>query len=199
VSHAYEIPAAVLLGLSGLLACLAGYRLFKVVLAIYGFFLGAAIANSAMAATNSTAMVAIAIVGGIAGSLILVLAYFVGIALTGAALGALVTHVGWNYVQAGEPPLVAVVGVAVLGAIGALLLQRYVIIIATAFGGAWTAILGYMGLSGDRGFATAAANADWIKVLPQTSQPGNEWIAIAWVVLGLVGTVVQLGITAKKK
>src|SRR5262245_12034643 len=143
------MPAAVLLGLSGLLACLAGYRLFKVVLAIYGFALGAFVANSTMGVTNTTGMIAVAIVGGIAGSVILVLAYFVGIALAGAALGALVTHVGWNYIRAGEPPLIAVVSLAVLGAIGALLLQRYVIIVATAFGGAWTAILGYLDFSAD--------------------------------------------------
>src|SRR5262245_56149591 len=128
--------ADVLLGLSGLRACFAGYHLFKVVLAIYGFALGAAIANSWMGATNPAGIAFIAIGGGIAGSVILVLAYYVGIALSGAALGALVTHVAWNYARVGEAPFVAVIGVAVLGAIGALLLQRYVIIVATSFGGA---------------------------------------------------------------
>ena len=35
----------------------------------------------------------------------------------------------------------AVIALAVVGAIGAMLLQRYVIVVATAFGGAWTMIL----------------------------------------------------------
>ena len=198
MSHAYELPAAILLGLSGLLACLAGFRLFKVILAIYGFALGAAIANSTMGATNTVGAIAIAIVGGIAGGVILVLAYYLGIALTGAGLGALVAHVGWNYFSSGDPPLVGVVALAVLGAIGALLLQRYVIILATAFGGAWIAILGFIGMRGDRALVTAAAGGDWSVLVPQPSGPGNEWIPAAWIVLGLIGTVVQLGITGRK-
>ena len=70
-------------------------------------------------------------------------AYFVGIALVGAGLGALVAHVGVEQRRhRGDPPAVAVVVLSVLGSIGAMLLQRYVIIVATAFGGAWTVIVG---------------------------------------------------------
>ena len=47
--HAYELPAAILILLSGIVACFAGYRLFRLVLAIYGFILGAMLASSLMA------------------------------------------------------------------------------------------------------------------------------------------------------
>ena len=37
--QSYQLPAVILLLLSGALTCFGGYRLFRVVLAIYGFFL----------------------------------------------------------------------------------------------------------------------------------------------------------------
>src|SRR5256885_10392104 len=140
--HAYELPAALLLVLSGAIACFAGYRLFRLVLAIFGFLFGAWLASSMMGVTNTMGMLAAAIVGGLAGALILVFAYFVGIALVGAGLGALVAHVSWSALRAGDPPALLVIGLAVVGAIGAMVLQRYVIILSTAFGGAWTLLLG---------------------------------------------------------
>ena len=196
--HSYELPAAVVLLLGGALACFAGYRLFKVVLGIYGFILGANFASSMMGASNTTGMVVSAIAGGVAGALILVFAYFVGIALVGAGLGALVAHVGWNYVG-GDPPAAAVIALAILGAIGAMLLQRYVIIVSTAFGGAWTLLLGALAIIGDRGSARAAQVGDvWI-LYPMTPAPDQRWLPVAWIALGLIGTAVQLGMTGKKK
>src|SRR3954451_20284934 len=99
--HAYELPAAVLLLLGGAVSCFAGYRLFKVVLGIYGFILGAGLASSAMGSSNTIGMVIAALAGGLVGAVILVFAYFVGIALVGAGLGALLLHVGWGYVRTG--------------------------------------------------------------------------------------------------
>src|SRR5262249_9225945 len=140
--HSYELPAALLLVLGGALSCFAGYRLFKVTLAIYGLIFGAMLASSTMGVSNTTGMIAAAIGGGIAGALVLGFAYFIAIALIGAGLGAVVAHVGWGAIRAGDPPAVLVIGLAVLGAIGAMLLQRYVIIVSTAFAGAWTMIVG---------------------------------------------------------
>jgi hypothetical protein len=34
---------------------------------------------------------------------------------------------------------------------------------------------------------------------PTTPTDGAAWIPIAWIVLGLVGTVVQLAVTGKKR
>jgi len=148
--HSYELPAAILLVLGGALSCFAGYRLFKIVLGIYGFILGALLASSMMGVSNTTGMIVAALVGGICGALLLMFAYFIGIALVGAGLGALVAHVGWGYVGAGDPPALVVILLSVLGSIGAMLLQRYVIIVATAFGGAWTVIVGTLAISGEK-------------------------------------------------
>jgi hypothetical protein len=194
--HSYELPAAVLLVLAGALACFAGYRLFKLVLGIYGFILGAAFASSMVAPSNTIGMGIAAIVGGVAGAFILVVAYFVGVALVGAALGALVMHVVWKQISVGDPPWTGVVILAVIGAVGAIFLQRYVIVVSTAFGGAWTIIVGGLAASADRG---AARTGDvWI-LYPFTPAPGIRWIPFAWIALGLIGTAVQLGVTARKR
>jgi Domain of unknown function (DUF4203) len=195
--HSYELPAGVLLVLGGALSCFAGYRLFKIVLGIYGFVLGAMLASSMVAASNSFGMIAAAVVGGVVGAVALMFAYFVGIALVGAGLGALVAHVGWSYVgSGGDPPPLAVILLALVGSLGAMLLQRYVIIVATAFGGAWTMIVGGLTV-GDRGARAASADV-WI-LYPISPAPGRSWVPIAWVGLGLIGTAVQLAVTGRKK
>ena len=84
-----------MLVLAGALACFAGYRLFRYVLALFGFILGAMIASSMMGISNTAGMVIAALVGGLAGAAILLFAYFIGIALVGAGVGALVAHFGW--------------------------------------------------------------------------------------------------------
>jgi hypothetical protein len=198
--HSYELPVALLLVLGGALSCFAGYRLFKITLGIYGFIIGAMLASSAMGTTNTTGMIVAAVVGGLVGASILVLAYFVGIALIGAGLGALVAHVGWGWVRTSDPPAALIIVLAIAGALGAMLLQRYVIIVSTAFAGAWTILLGAIAAF-DRSPAARGprgAGNDLFILYPTTPAEGAAWIPIAWIVLGLIGTVVQLGITAKK-
>jgi hypothetical protein len=196
----YALPAAILLILGGALSCFAGYRLFRLVLGIYGFILGAMLASSVMGVSNTTGMIVAATLGGIGGALVLVFAYFIGIALVGAALGALVVApVGWGYVGAGDPPPLVVIALSGLGAIGAMLLRRYVSIVATAFFGAWMVVVGGLAVAGQRGAARVASAADvWI-LYPLTPAPGQRWVPFAWIVLGLIGTGVQLGITGRKR
>lgn len=198
----YKISAALVFLVGGALACFAGYRLFKFVLAIYGFIFGAALVSSVMGSSNTAGMVVGAIVGGLAGAAVLVLAYFIGIALMGAGLGALVAHVFWQNLRSGDPPALAVILLAIVGAMGAMLLQRYVIIVATSFGGAWTLIIGAFAMLGDRQAARATLSGMpsdvWI-LYPTSPAPGQRWVPIVWVALGLIGTAVQLGITGKKR
>ena len=80
-----------------------------------------------------------------------------------------------------------------------MLLQRYVIIVATAFGGAWTMVVGGMAMAGDAAAMRATAHRQRLDSLSVTPMPGQRWVPVAWMALGLVGTAVQLGITGKKK
>src|SRR5215212_9562538 len=196
---ALQLPAAVVLVVSGLLACFAGYRLFRIVLAIYGFILGAAIASSVMGPGEGTAMIVGAVVGGLVGAVLLNLAYFVGVALIGAAAGALLLHTIWAYFASGDPHVLVVV-CAIAGAVIATNLQRWVIIVATAFGGAWTLIVGVSALLGDRAAAkVAAASSDVWVFYPMNLEPGRRSLLAVWAVLGLVGVAVQSRGKAKGK
>jgi len=186
-----QLPAAVVLVISGVLACFAGYRLFRVVLAIYGFILGAAIASSVMGPGEQTAMIIGALVGGLAGALLLNLAYFVGVALIGAGAGAFLLHAAWARFGTGDPNVWLVVACAVLGAVIATNLQRWVIILATGTAGAWTLIVGVSALMGDRAAKLAAATNDVWVFYPLNLQAGRRWLLVAWAFLALAGIVVQ--------
>ena len=194
----YGFPAAVILIVGGAVACFAGYRFFRVVLAIYGFILGALMASSMMGVGNNVGMIVAALVGGLIGAVVLVLAYFVGIALVGAGLGALIAHEVWHWIKPGDPPALIVIGAALVGAALAMVVQRYVIVVGTAFGGAWTMIVGLMNALSTRGL-TRMSSATEVWILYPQSTPGDQWAPLAWLVLGLVGVVVQLGLTGGKR
>ena len=191
----FQTPAALVLLLGGLLACFAGYRVFRIVLGIYGFILGALLASSVVGTDQTLWMVGAAVVGGVIGALILIAAYFVGVALLGAGMGAFIAHVLWSSFGR-EPGMIAVIVLSIAGALAALALQRYVIIVATAFGGAQTAIVGGAALMGNRAAVDAAARAVY-RVYPLDPLPATQWDLIGWVVLGLAGVAVQLAVTAR--
>lgn len=193
----FQVPAALILLAGGLIACFAGYRLFRLVLAVYGFILGALIATSALGPGETWQLLLAAVLGGAVGALILMAAYFVGLSLVGAGLGALLLHLAAAQVGR-EPHALLVVGFAVLGALGALVLQRYVIIAGTGFGGAWTALVGLLALVGHREAARAAASGD-VWVLYPTAPALHRWLLLAWLALGLVGVVIQLRVTGRNK
>ena len=200
--HGYELPAAIFLLVSGALTCFAGYRLFRVVLAIYGFILGAMLASSIVGVRTRSGWWWRLSPAAWSARLILVLAYFIGIALVGAGLGALITHVIWSQIANEDPAALAIALASTAGAITAMILQRYVIVVSTAFAGAWTILVGALAIAGDlanRSTVHAAPAADpWI-LYPLSPAPGQRWVPVAWVVLGVIGTAVQLGITAKKR
>jgi hypothetical protein len=194
----YQLPAAVVLLVGGLVACFVGYRLFKFVLAIFGFILGALAASSIWGPSETTYMVLAAIGGGIAGSLLLLAAYFIGVALVGAGLGALVANLIWTQIE-GDPHPFVVVLFTVAGALLATWLQRYVIIVATAFGGAWTILVGALALMGDRTAMNAAAAGDIWVAYPLNPAPGQGWLPYAWIGLGVIGTFVQMFVTGGQR
>src|SRR3954447_3705020 len=137
----FQTPAAIVLIAGGLLSCFAGYRVFRIVLAFFGAIFGALAASSAMGADQTMWMVGAAILGGLLGAIVLVLAYFVGVALIGAGLGAGAAMAVWAALGR-EPGILPVLILSIVSALLALWLQRYVIVVSTAFGGAQTAVVG---------------------------------------------------------
>jgi hypothetical protein len=115
----------------------------------------------------------------------------------GAALGAAVAHIAFS--SGRDPSVIVVILFAVAGAISATYLQRYFIIVGTAFGGAWTMIVGAMALVGNRTALRAATSGDVWVAYPLNPAPGQRWVLLVWILLSLIGAGVQLGITGGEK
>src|ERR1041385_606608 len=98
----------------------------------------------------------------------------------GAAIGVLVTFVGWSAIGANEPPWLLVVALAVIGAIGAILLQRHVIAVFTAFAGAWMILVASLAASGNRHAQAAIDSHNWV-LSPFATAALAAWIPIAWI------------------
>ena len=194
----YQLPAAAILLAGGIVSCFFGYRLFRTVLAIFGFILGALAASSVFGISNTTLMLVAAIGGGLVGAFILIAAYFVGVALAGAAIGAVIATAVFS-AGSRDPSVYVVVLFAVAGAVAATYLQRYFIIVFTAFGGAWTMIVGAMALVGNRTALRAATSGDVWVAYPLNPAPGQRWVLLVWLILSLIGAGVQLGITGGEK
>ncbi len=194
----YQTPAAALLLLCGILSCFFGYRLFRTVLAIFGFIVGGMLASSIFGASNTTMVLIGWFVGGLAGASILVFAYFLGVALAGASIGAAAANLFFS-VGNRDPRVLVVILCSVAGAIASMYLQRYFIIVFTAFGGAWTMIVGAMGIIGDPAALRAAATGDVWVAYPLDPAPGQEWVVVVWIVLSVIGAFVQQAITGGEK
>jgi hypothetical protein len=192
--NAYQLPAAIVMAIVGALTCFAGYRLFRFLLAIWGFIIGAMIGSSMMGVGSAFGMLVAGVVGGVVGALVLVFAYFVGVALLGAGISVLVTEATWTQLVAVDPPSLVIIVASIAGAIIAMVLQRYVIVVGTAIAGAWLTIVGVLALGGA---ARTAGAGVWI-LYPLTPAPGQRWVLLALGVVTLVGTATQLGITGKK-
>jgi hypothetical protein len=195
---AYQLPAAAVLVAGGLLSCFLGSRLFKVVLGAFGFIIGALAASSLAGESAPTGMIIAAAVGGLGGAALLLAAYFVGVALIGAGVGVAIVHLVWTQIS-GDPHPAVVILFAVAGALAATWLQRYVIILGTAFGGAWTVVVGGAALMGNPAALKAAADGDVWVAYPMNPAPGQAWVPWAFIALGAAGTLVQLYWTAGER
>ena len=185
-----HVPVAVILLVGGLLSCFLGYRLLRLLVAVYGFGLGVIIVTAFADRLEPWVMVAVMAGGGLLGALLAKAAYLAVVAVLGAGLGALVVQAGWLS-AAGEPGLWVVLSVCLAGALVALALRKYVVIVGTSFGGAWTALVGGLALAGDDA-AVAAASGDVQQVYPLAPASTQMEFAVAWYVLGGVALLVQL-------
>jgi uncharacterized protein DUF4203 len=195
IPQPYQLPAIAFLILGGVIAWSAGYRLFRLVLTLYGFIIGALVGSSMLGPSDTTLLIFGALGGGVVGALVMFFGYFVGVALIGAGIGALGVHLIWSRIGSDPHPFVVILA-AVAGAAGAMALQRYVIIVATSFGGAWTMLVGGLALSGQ---ARSLARPDVWVVYPLDPAPRQLMVPAVWMVLGLIGIFIQLRFTGRAR
>jgi hypothetical protein len=197
----YATPAAVIITLGGVLACFAGYRLFRLVLGVFGFIAGVFVVTAQMAPASTWVLVVAGVVGGVIGGVLMVVAYFMGVGLVGAGLAALLLNLGWRVVG-GEPPTLVLVIVCVVGALTALSIARFVVIAGTSLAGSWTLIVGALALMGDKAALHAASAGDVWVFYPLDPMPARWWYTVLWIALAGIGAVVQFATSkggAKRK
>ena len=187
---AFHLPAAFILLATGLLACFQGYRLFRWLLAIYGFAGAAFLAAQFVGDLGQWASIGVMVAGGLLGAMLLLVVYLAGVAVLGAGLGALAVSLFWTP-EAGDSEGWIIIGACLVGAVAAVTLQRYVIIVSTSFGGAWTALVGALALGGHTE-ALAATSGDLWQLYPMAPADGQVPFALGWFGLGLASALVQL-------
>ena len=177
----------------GVIECFFGYRIFKFVLGLTGFILGG-IAAASIASTQShdtIVMVFAALGGGVAGAVLLVVFYFIGVCLVGAFLGATAGAVLLAASSIPPEPVMLLV-MSVIGGVLALIFQKFMIILSTAFGGAWSVVIG------TACFTTNVIDPTSLEHFFRSRGSQFNAILLCWLVLGLVGVIVQYH-TAKGK
>ncbi len=177
----------------GILYCFAGYKIFRLLLALTGFVLAGCVALMLVGwftYGRVVFMVAAGIVGGIAGGTAFYFVYRAGV----FCLGLLAVAIAAHNVLTGRPEAWApwaVLGAAVLGGLVALWLERPVMVIATSAIGAWLAVHGVSFLVG---LTDLQATID--------SPPYREkvlWAMLScWIALTLAGAVTQF-VTARSR
>ncbi|MCE2540994.1 MAG: hypothetical protein J4G16_11605 [Acidobacteria bacterium] len=186
-SVSLQFPVAVILLGGGLVAGFAGYPLLRPLLALYGFIGGVIVTPTFADQLDGWWFITATLAGGLAGAAVALAVYLATVALVGAGAAAFIVHLAVE----GDPEIWLVVAASVLGALMALIARRYVVIIATAFVGGWTAMVGGLALSRDQA-AMAATAGDVSGLFPLVPLEGQEVFAAGWLTLGLLGSVVQL-------
>jgi hypothetical protein len=189
----------VLVTLFGLLSCFYGWRIFKLVLVVGGLLIGAAIGvqlsvDPATGASNGLIVVLMALVGAAVIVALLRVAVFVAGALFGAVVGLAIVN------TFGIDPAVAVLIYAAFGVVGGLLalwIQKLMIILATAFGGAMAILFGFGLMFPSLSLLRVTVESVRLSSAgqPPLIQPGDTTQlvgTILWLVLGVLGFAGQM-------
>jgi hypothetical protein len=183
----------------GLLICFGGYRLFMLLLPIWGLFAGIALGAGAISlifGEGFLASVTGIVVGIVVGLIFMALSYlfyFIGVAIYAASIGYGLGS-GLMYAIFADPAVLAVVVGIILAVVVALLtlalnLQKYVIVIISAFGGASVLVGAVLLLFGVIDPATVGNNP-----LQPVLQDSIFW-AIAWAAVAILGFIIQVSTT----
>lgn len=189
------ICTAILALIIGVLALMAGYRLFLLLLPIWGFFAGFALGAQATAMLFGGGFLATAtswIIGFIVGiifALLSYLIYIVGVALLSAAFGYFL-GAGLMLLFLDPGLIVTLVGLAGAVVMAFLVLafniQKLVLEFITSFGGATAVLTGILLLLGRIPFESLGDNP--VRLVREDS---IFWM-IAWLALGLIGFAIQI-------
>jgi len=195
---AFELLCMSLIGLLfGLAVAFGGYRLFLILLPIWGFFFGFGLGAQTLQAIFGVGFLSTIsgwVVGFIVGLIFAVLSYLfyiVAVALLAGSFGyglavALLTAIGLNF--GFFVWLIGIVaGIIVAAVVLIFNIQKYAIIVITAVGGTGAIIFTLLAMFGDLRPAEMLLNP----VL--TAISNSFWWLLFFLVLAIAGIVVQIG------
>ena len=173
---------------AGLLTCFLGYRLLKVTLGITGFIIGMAggwALGMSLAPDSNVIALICALVAGVIGAGLCVWLFFLGIFLLGASAGAIAGAALFSVAASQTQPILLFL-LAILFGLFALVLQKFMIIVSTAFGGSYLVTAGILHLLS----GVHNVSPPWFDHL----QPGSarDYVAFfLWLVFGVAGMSFQ--------
>jgi hypothetical protein len=183
----YAKFSALLVIVAGLLTCFWGYRILKISLGIVGFITGAfgGWQIGLSLANNSTGIaLGCALFGGLLGIVLCVWIYFLGIFFLGATAGTIVAAACSSGIGHQMQPLIFIVLPIAFGVV-ALLVQKFMIILSTAFTGS------YLITAGIWSFVIGDPNSARVWLYPAQNVSGGS---LGYGALGLWALVALLGI-----
>jgi hypothetical protein len=176
----------------GLVVCFYGYRILKVTMGIAGFFVGASTCVSLATAAHwgPGLVIGAGIVGGLIAAWLAVALYFLGIFVLGFAaffsLAQLLVH-----------SLPAAIGIAILGGIVTVILQKFMLMVTTAFGGASIVVSSVLALIHGR---TVLRIDDLWQPLRGGAGTGESLLVLAAaLILGAAGLFAQMGLARRRR
>ena len=187
------IISAIVLGMLGFVQCFFGYRFFRIILAVLGFFIGMGIGASLVANAQPVVVVLVSLICGAIGAILFYYLYFIGTFLAGIALGSsLAAVLIANFDVTPNTTTIVIVLGAVIGGILGILLSKYIIMLATAFTGSAELVYAVLLL-----FARVPAVSSVSAIEFNLTHTTTPLVTLAILALAIVGFVVQLNMNAR--
>ncbi|MCC6611928.1 MAG: DUF4203 domain-containing protein [Anaerolineae bacterium] len=175
----------------GLIACFYGKRLYRVVLALFGFIAGYYAAWAALVQQSDVVQVVGAIIVGLVVAFVFWSLYKAAHVLFGAFLGlALGTVIANAFNLDGVVYLVVVVVLAIIGALIGISLADMMIRLATAFGGASQAVSGLAAIAAALGISLPLVDPSHSSTVVHDTTAAIVTFVLV-IVLGILGYVYQ--------
>jgi len=176
----------------GTLACFLGYRTLKFLIGFMGFAIAGVVATAItgmLSGGNEWVMLAGGLIGGFCGATALFFLFRLGVFLMGASGAGLIAHQVLQ-IRGDHWALWGVIGIALVGGLLAMLMERPIISLATASIGAWVVVCGV---------AFFLLGPEVIDAFSEPLELGQNRTAMlgAWAVLAIAGTVAQFATTRK--
>ena len=187
IIHPNIIGAFVIFGIVfGTIECLFGYRIFKVILGVIGFFSGftmtSMIGNTML--MSGFFLYLMSIISGVIGAVMMIWLYFFGVFFIGAILGGVIGATLFGAVNLSPNGFILLIISIIFGSL-ALVFQRYMIIISTAFIGSWHVVVGISCLFEGKSCMT---DMTWLLKIGSSH---NYLVTLMWIILGFLGCFVQ--------